>query len=47
MKTLFNDTALFNEGKKCFTNFNLPDAELKLWEQFFDKDESDVRQNIS
>ena len=41
MMTLFNDTALFNEGKKGFTNFNLPDAELKLWEHFFDKDESD------
>jgi alkylated DNA repair dioxygenase AlkB len=46
MMTLFNDTALFNEGKKCFTNFNLPDAELKLWEQFFQKDESDTYYKI-
>ena len=39
--TLFDDTLLFDEGKKRYTNFELPDAELKLWEQFFQKDESD------
>ena len=41
MTTLFDDTLLFNEGKKRYTNFDLPDAELKLWEQFFEKNESD------
>jgi len=41
MMTLFDDTLLFDEGKKQYTNFELPDAELKLWEQFFQKDESD------
>ena len=39
--TLFDDTLLFDEGKKRYTNFELPDADLKLWEQFFQKDESD------
>lgn len=39
--TLFDDTMIFDEGKKNFTDFNLPDVELKLWEQFFSKDESD------
>ena len=39
--TLFDDTLLFDEGKKRYTSFELPDAELKLWEQFFQKDESD------
>ena len=38
---LFDDTALFDEGKKRYTNFHLPDTELKLWEQFFSKDQSD------
>ena len=39
--TLFDDTLLFDEGKKRYINFELPDVELKLWEQFFDKQESD------
>src|SRR4030095_11203123 len=38
---LFDETALFNEGKKCFTNFQLKDTDLKLWEQFFSKNISD------
>lgn len=38
---LFDDTMLFDEGKKRFTNFNLPDADLRLWEQFIGKEESD------
>jgi alkylated DNA repair dioxygenase AlkB len=41
MTTLFDDTLFFNEGKKGDTNFELSDAALKLWEQFFDKQESD------
>ncbi|WP_298738384.1 alpha-ketoglutarate-dependent dioxygenase AlkB [uncultured Chitinophaga sp.] len=39
--TLFDETALFDEGKKRFTDFHLPDADLRLWEQFFSKDASD------
>ncbi|RFM27334.1 alpha-ketoglutarate-dependent dioxygenase AlkB family protein [Deminuibacter soli] len=39
--TLFNDVALFDEGKKRFTDFHLPGADLRLWEQFFDKATAD------
>src|SRR6201991_255202 len=38
---LFEDVALFDEGKKRFVDFQLPDTELKLWEQFFTKAQSD------
>jgi len=38
---LFDETALFDEGKKRFTNFDLPGTGLRLWEQFFDRSESD------
>jgi len=38
---LFDDTALFDEGKKQFTDFALPGADLRLWEQFFPKKEAD------
>jgi len=38
---LFDDTVLFQEGKKRFVDFALPDAGMKLWEQFFPKDLSD------
>ncbi len=41
MTTLFEDILLFNEGKKRYTDFELPDAALKLWERFFEKDKSD------
>ncbi|HTF28484.1 MAG TPA: alpha-ketoglutarate-dependent dioxygenase AlkB, partial [Flavitalea sp.] len=41
MLSLFDETALFNTGKKRFTSFDIPDARLQLWEQFFEKDESD------
>ena len=34
---LFDDTMLFDEGKKRFTDFRLPDADLRLWEQFIEK----------
>lgn len=34
--TLFDDTALFDNGKKCFRDFKLPHADLRLWSQFFD-----------
>ncbi len=38
---LFEDTALFDEGKKRFQDFQLPEAHLQLWEQFFTKMEAD------
>lgn len=38
---LFDDAALFDEGKKRYTDFKLPDAELRLWEQFYGKSGSD------
>jgi alkylated DNA repair dioxygenase AlkB len=38
---LFDDIALFDEGQKRFKDFMLPDAGLKLWEQFFIRTESD------
>jgi alkylated DNA repair dioxygenase AlkB len=39
--TLFDDIDLFDEGKKRFTDFHLPDTVLKLWERFFEKTSSD------
>jgi len=39
--SLFDDIALFDEGKKSFTNFQLPDTDLQLWEQFFPRAGSD------
>ena len=38
---LFDDTAFFDPGKKQYKDFNLPDTELRLWQQFFSKEESD------
>jgi len=38
---LFDDIALFDEGIRQFRDFQLPDARLQLWEQFFTKSESD------
>jgi alkylated DNA repair dioxygenase AlkB len=38
---LFEDIALFDEGKKRHTDFQLPNTELRLWEQFFTKADSD------
>src|SRR6478735_7094288 len=40
--TLFDDIALFDEGRKRYTDFELPDTDLKLWEQYFPKTESDA-----
>ncbi len=39
--TLFEDTAFFNSGALKTTKFDLPDAELTLWEHFFNREESD------
>ncbi|MEO5890930.1 MAG: alpha-ketoglutarate-dependent dioxygenase AlkB [Ferruginibacter sp.] len=41
MLTLFDEPQLFDAGKKSITRFDIPDAKLILWEQFFEKAESD------
>ena len=41
MISLFDNTELLNAGKKKVVEYELPDATLKLWEQFFEKEESD------
>jgi alkylated DNA repair dioxygenase AlkB len=38
---LFSDTALFDGGIKRYTDFHLPDTELRLWQHFFNKTSSD------
>jgi hypothetical protein len=39
--TLFDDIALFGSGPMQVKQFELPDAELTLYEHFFSKEESD------
>ena len=41
MLTLFDDTDLFNSGDLKITHFNIPDAELTLYEHFFNREKSD------
>jgi alkylated DNA repair dioxygenase AlkB len=41
MLTLFDDTDFFNSGDLKITHFNIPDAELTLYEHFFNRRESD------
>ena len=41
MLSLFDEIELLDPGKKRFVNYQLPLTELKLWEQFFVKKESD------
>jgi alkylated DNA repair dioxygenase AlkB len=38
---LFDDTELLNTGRKRFVDYKLPKADLKLWEHFFAREESD------
>ena len=38
---LFDDRELLDSGRKRFVDYDLPHAELKLWEQFFDRKSSD------
>ena len=38
---LFPETELFDGGVKRYTDFQLPDTELRLWQHFFDKTASD------
>jgi alkylated DNA repair dioxygenase AlkB len=42
MMTLFNDTELFTSGDPTITKFDIPDAELSLYEHFFNREESDT-----
>lgn len=39
---LFNDSELFDAGKRRYTNFSLPGTSLQLWEQFFTRQEADA-----
>ena len=41
MLSLFDDTELLDPGKKRFLDYKLPLTELKLWEQLFEKHQSD------
>jgi alkylated DNA repair dioxygenase AlkB len=38
---LFGETALFDGGIKRYTDFNMPDTDLRLWQHFFNKNEAD------
>lgn len=40
MLQLFSAIDLFDNGKKRYTDFGLPDARLELWEQFFGRHEA-------
>lgn len=41
MKTLFDDTQLFNSGELTIKHFVIPDAELSLYEHFFSRNDAD------
>ncbi|UAY53063.1 alpha-ketoglutarate-dependent dioxygenase AlkB family protein [Ferruginibacter albus] len=41
MLTLFDDLQVFDDGKKRIIHFDIPDADLTLRQQFFDKERSD------
>ena len=41
MTTLFDDTQLFSSGDLRIQQFDIPDAELTLWEHFFPRAEAD------
>jgi len=41
MNMLFDEVALFDEGKKRHRHFDLPGTDLQLWEQFFPKFQAD------
>lgn len=38
---LFDETGLFDEGRKRFVDLSLPGAEIKLWEQFIPRSDAD------
>ncbi len=39
---LFEDITLFNPGNRGKLTFDIPDAQLVLWDEFFSKEESDI-----
>ena len=41
MNTLFSDTDLFSSGELKVTKFDIPDADLTLYEHFFNREEAD------
>ena len=43
---LFAATELFDGGIKRYTDFAIPDTELRLWQHFFDKRDADNYYNI-
>ncbi|MEQ7801867.1 alpha-ketoglutarate-dependent dioxygenase AlkB [Pedobacter sp. ASV1-7] len=43
---LFSATELFDGGVKRYTDFRLPDTELRLWQHLFDKPDADAYYNI-
>jgi len=43
---LFAETELFDGGIKKYTDFNLPDTELRLWQHFFQKQAADNYYNM-
>ena len=43
---LFSATALFDEGKKQFTDFRLPGTDVRLWEQFIPRKDADQFFNL-
>lgn len=45
MTTLFDDTQLFSSGGLRMQEFDIPDAELTLWEHFFSREEADAFYN--
>ena len=42
MKPLFDDTQLFSSGDLRIKKFDIPDAELTLWEHFIPRQEADL-----
>ena len=45
MNTLFNDTDLFSSGALRIHSYEIPDAELRLFEHFFPREEADAFYN--
>ncbi|WP_316812358.1 alpha-ketoglutarate-dependent dioxygenase AlkB family protein [Pedobacter heparinus] len=43
---LFAETELFDGGVKRYTDFALPDTELRLWQHFFDRQQASNYYNI-
>jgi alkylated DNA repair dioxygenase AlkB len=39
---LFEEVALFDTGRRRYQDLSLPDADLRLWEQFFSRQDADL-----